>query len=119
LDCSIIALEDAREIKNCIKYSYVPVTARFHGLVSALSTGTPVMAVGWSHKYKELLRDFDAEHLVFNKDKEKFLNDLDTLLSSEETHQKVSNQFQIIAAKQTQKLSNLFDRLATHINETI
>ncbi|NCG26568.1 MAG: hypothetical protein GWP42_03380 [Verrucomicrobiales bacterium] len=119
LDCPIIELEDARDIKNCIKHSYVTVTARFHGLVSALSTGTPAMAVGWSHKYKELLTDFDAGHLVFEENTEEFLNHLEILLSSEENHQKTSDQFQITAQKQTQKLSALFDQLATHINETI
>tara|TARA_Y100001960_G_C14062522_1_gene535110 strand:- start:228 stop:491 length:264 start_codon:yes stop_codon:yes gene_type:complete len=87
--------------------------------VSALSTGTPAMAVGWSHKYKELLRDFDAEHLVFNESKEKFLNDLTAILVSDKNHQKISKQFQITAAKQTQKLSNLFDRLAQNIKSTI
>jgi len=119
LDCPIIELEDARDIKNCIKHSYVTVTARFHGLVSALSTGTPAMAVGWSHKYMELLRDFDAGHLVFEGNAEAFLNHLEILLSSEETHQKISDQIRVIAQKQAQKLSTLFDQLATHINETI
>ncbi|MDC0049821.1 polysaccharide pyruvyl transferase family protein [Verrucomicrobia bacterium] len=119
LDCPIIELEDARDIKNCIKHSYVTVTARFHGLVSALSTGTPAMAIGWSHKYKELLTDFDAGHLVFNDSNEKFLAHLEDLLATKEKHQKISDQFQITAQKQTQKLSVLFDQLAEHINETI
>ena len=119
LDCPIIELEDARDIKNCIKHSYITVTARFHGLVSALSTGTPAMAVGWSHKYKELLTDFDAGHLVFEENTEEFLNHLEILFSAEEKHQKISDQFQITAQKQTQKLSVLFDQLAEHINETI
>ena len=119
LNCPIIELEDARDIKNFIKHSYITITARFHGLVSALSTGTPAMAVGWSHKYKELLSDFDADHLVFNGDTEKFLDDLDALLVSDKNHQKVSKQFQVTATKQTQKLSNLFDRLALKINSTM
>ena len=119
LNCPIIELEDARDIKNFIKHSYITVTARFHGLVSALSTGTPAMALGWSHKYMELLRDFDAEYLVFNGNNEKFLDALDALLASEENHQQVSNQFQITVAKKTQQLSNLFDRLAQNINSTM
>ncbi len=77
------------------------------------------MAVGWSHKYKELLTDFDAGHLVFNDSTEKFLGHLEDLLSSEENHHKISDQFQITAHKQTQQLSVLFDQLAEHINEPI
>lgn len=34
------------------------VTSRFHAMVSALSVGTPVLVVGWSHKYEEVLDDF-------------------------------------------------------------
>ncbi|HSL81552.1 MAG TPA: polysaccharide pyruvyl transferase family protein, partial [Thermoanaerobaculia bacterium] len=34
------------------------VTSRFHAMISALSVGTPVLVVGWSHKYEEVLRDF-------------------------------------------------------------
>ena len=119
LDCPIIELEDARDIKNCIKHSYVTITARFHGLVSALSTGTPAMAVGWSHKYKELLSDFDTEHLVFEGSTEVFMNHLEILLSSEENHQKISDQFRVIAQKQAQKLSALFDQLAKHIQKSL
>ena len=119
LDCPIIELEDARDIKNCIKHSYVTVTARFHGLVSALSTGTPAMAVGWSHKYKELLTDFDAEHLVFNNSTEEFLSHLEDLLITKENHQKISDQFHKSSQKQTQRLSTLFEQLAEHINVTI
>jgi polysaccharide pyruvyl transferase WcaK-like protein len=32
--------------------------SRFHSLVFALSQGIPCMAIGWSHKYRELLQPF-------------------------------------------------------------
>lgn len=34
------------------------VTSRFHAMVSALATSTPVLVVGWSHKYAEVLDEF-------------------------------------------------------------
>lgn len=34
------------------------VTSRFHAMISALSVRTPVLVVGWSHKYEEVLGDF-------------------------------------------------------------
>lgn len=37
------------------------VSSRFHAMVSALAAGTPVLVVGWSHKYREVLRDFGLE----------------------------------------------------------
>lgn len=33
-------------------------TSRFHAMISALATSTPVMVVGWSHKYLEVLDEF-------------------------------------------------------------
>ena len=118
LNCPIIELEDAREIKSFISNSYITITARFHGLVSALSTGTPVMAIGWSHKYQELLQDFNAKNLMFEGDHSVFLENLRGLLSSEETHQKYSDQFEKISELKKQKLTLLFDELAQHIEST-
>ncbi len=61
------------------------------------------VAVGWSHKYKELLADFGAEHLAFNGNSAEFLDQLDSLLSSKENHQNISDQFQQISQQQTEK----------------
>lgn len=41
-------------------------TSRFHAMISALSTSTPVLVVGWSHKYAEVLREFDLEEWVLD-----------------------------------------------------
>jgi colanic acid/amylovoran biosynthesis protein len=35
------------------------VTSRFHAMVSSLSLGIPPLVIGWSHKYAEVLDDFD------------------------------------------------------------
>lgn len=47
----------------------VLVTSRFHAMVSALATATPVLVVGWSHKYGEVMADFGVEaHMVAYRD---------------------------------------------------
>jgi colanic acid/amylovoran biosynthesis protein len=40
------------------------VASRFHSLVFALSQGVPAIALGWSHKYQELLKAFGMENFV-------------------------------------------------------
>jgi polysaccharide pyruvyl transferase WcaK-like protein len=42
------------------------VTSRFHAMISALATTTPVLVVGWSHKYAEVLDEIGATGCVFD-----------------------------------------------------
>jgi polysaccharide pyruvyl transferase WcaK-like protein len=49
------------ELRALIGASVITVTSRFHAMISALATQTPVMVVGWSHKYQEVLDDFGVE----------------------------------------------------------
>lgn len=39
------------------------VVSRFHAMVAGLSLGVPSLVFGWSHKYRETLRDFGIEQL--------------------------------------------------------
>jgi colanic acid/amylovoran biosynthesis protein len=54
----------AEGIKSLIANCDLVVGSRFHALVAALSQGIPAMALGWSHKYLELLRPFGLEKYV-------------------------------------------------------
>ncbi len=37
------------------------VASRFHAMVSGLAMGVPSLLIGWSHKYQEVLEDFQLE----------------------------------------------------------
>jgi colanic acid/amylovoran biosynthesis protein len=63
----IVALTDPREIKMAIGMCSSLLTSRFHGFASGLFQGVPSLATSWSHKYKELARDFDAAELVLEQ----------------------------------------------------
>ncbi len=49
---------DAEEIRAYIGQCEMLVASRFHAMVFALSEQVPVMLVGWSHKYQEVMEQF-------------------------------------------------------------
>ncbi|MPZ88933.1 MAG: hypothetical protein GEU81_12845 [Nitriliruptorales bacterium] len=49
------------DLRALISLADLAVTSRFHGMVSALCTGTPPVVVGWSHKYREVLEPFGMD----------------------------------------------------------
>lgn len=46
------------EIRELLAHSEVLVASRFHAMIGALEKCTPVLLIGWSHKYKEVLDMF-------------------------------------------------------------
>ena len=55
-------------IKSIVSHVDLLIASRFHSLVFALSSEIPVMALGWSHKYVELLRPFGLSDYVCSHD---------------------------------------------------
>lgn len=65
VSCIVIGKElSAREFKSIIGNAHMAIGSRYHFLIAALSSGVPSMALGWSHKYRELFREFDMVHFV-------------------------------------------------------
>jgi polysaccharide pyruvyl transferase WcaK-like protein len=60
----------ARQIKSVISKLDLLIGSRFHALVGAISSNVPVVALGWSHKYVELLRSVDLENYCSGHDEE-------------------------------------------------
>ena len=53
------------KLKSIIKNSKFVVSSRYHGLISSLYQGVPIIATGWSHKYHQLLCEYDIEsHMI-------------------------------------------------------
>lgn len=67
--CHIIKdYKSSETVKSILGQVDLLIASRFHSLVFALSQGVPAVALGWSHKYIELLRPFGLENFVINHD---------------------------------------------------
>ena len=49
----------AEELREHIGRCRFLVASRFHSMIAGLERGVPVMLIGWSHKYKEVLDQFE------------------------------------------------------------
>jgi colanic acid/amylovoran biosynthesis protein len=56
----ILEPQDELVAKAILAAAPAVISSRFHGLVSALSSGVPSMACGWTHKYEALMADYDS-----------------------------------------------------------
>lgn len=54
------------QLRHLIHGSDLTVTSRFHAMISALATTRPVLVLGWSHKYHEVLSEFDLAELALD-----------------------------------------------------
>ncbi|MCP5288019.1 MAG: polysaccharide pyruvyl transferase family protein [Burkholderiaceae bacterium] len=59
----VLGRHTAPQIKSVIARLDLLIGSRFHALVGALSAGVPAVALGWSHKYFELLKDVGLDGL--------------------------------------------------------
>jgi len=54
----------AAELKSVIGHADLLLGSRYHSIVAALSHRVPAVAVGWSHKYGELMASVGLEGCV-------------------------------------------------------
>jgi colanic acid/amylovoran biosynthesis protein len=71
---------DAKMLKAIISRSEILISSRFHSMIAALGTGVPTMVVGWSHKYREVMREVACEAYVCDFRKADF-NSVSTLFN--------------------------------------
>jgi polysaccharide pyruvyl transferase WcaK-like protein len=66
---SIVAVDfdiNTNGIKQIMPYCKILLVSRFHAMIAALSAKLPVIVLGWSHKYLEVMESFELAELVYD-----------------------------------------------------
>jgi len=94
------------------------IGSRFHCLIFALSSCVPVVALGWSHKYNELLRSFEMQDCVCdlgNFDFSRLCDKVDDVINNRDSL-KSKIQTNLIALQS--QVNTVFDKVAGIIKNT-
>lgn len=57
-DIKVVTDDDPIQLKAILASSSLVISSRFHALAGALSSGVPSISIGWSHKYDQIMSDF-------------------------------------------------------------
>ena len=63
---AISSAMSAEDISSMIACCELIIGSRFHAIVAALRSRIPAVAIGWSHKYDELMQDVSLGHFVLD-----------------------------------------------------
>ncbi|WP_193047462.1 polysaccharide pyruvyl transferase family protein [Mycolicibacterium baixiangningiae] len=63
---------DPLVLKAVLGQASAAVASRFHAVVGCVSQSVPTLAFGWSHKYRELLDDFEVSDRLVTPDSDPF-----------------------------------------------
>jgi polysaccharide pyruvyl transferase WcaK-like protein len=73
-------------IKQLMPYCKGVMVSRFHAMIAALSAKQPVIVLGWSHKYKEVMDSFELGSLVYDYKQADFsiiLNSIESIVEDD------------------------------------
>lgn len=112
----IVDPQDALMIKSIISRASLVVGSRFHGLVSALSCGVPVVAMGWSHKYQALLAEYRVPELLIDVDAEKISEVIVRIIQDKEFRSSIKNRILEEAEVQKVRSKEMWEEVFNCIN---
>lgn len=76
------------EIKNHIAGCEAIIASRYHSCVAALSSGTPLLVVGWHYKYEELMQTYKQGRWILSEadcDSQRLISTFDELWEQRKT----------------------------------
>lgn len=102
-------------IKSLIGQADLLVGSRFHSLVFGLSQGVPVIALGWSHKYPELLRSFGMERYAVEHNRMDSLEIITLVKQAWDQRESLKNRICDVVPILQDKVEQMFDEVANVI----
>lgn len=120
VDIPILMVDSPVRIKEMLSSYKVVISSRFHALVSSLSKVTPVISLGWSHKYSALLADFGVAdyHVDLNEGlKADDIARFNRLLLDDEIYSKVSTKIRSRLLINKDSVSSMWDTVFKQLDE--
>jgi colanic acid/amylovoran biosynthesis protein len=66
-NADLLTASSPEELKSILATPALVISGRYHACISAMSQGVPCIGLSWSHKYRELFRDFGADDFVMDR----------------------------------------------------
>ena len=116
---ALIALDkdlDPRVLRAIIGGGRFLLASRFHAMVSGLATATPTVVVGWSHKYREVMKEFALERFVLSFSGFTAEAVVDLALEADTDHESIAARIQEVLRKVKESSRNSFAALREAID---
>ncbi|MET0067232.1 MAG: polysaccharide pyruvyl transferase family protein [Candidatus Thiodiazotropha sp.] len=111
VDCDI----NTNGIKQLMAFCRVVMVSRFHAMIAALSACQPVIVLGWSHKYREVMERFELGDRVFDFKQAELSAILDAIRSMagdpDAVKQQLARHHPAVLDSSRQQFEFLFDNL--------
>ena len=115
--CAITCELSAEEIKAIIGNFDFLIGSRFHSLIFALSQHIPVLALGWSHKYMELLKYFEMDKYAVSHEEFHSANLVNLLRSAWDNRIDISEKIKKNLPEIKNTVHKLFDEIVYDLND--
>ncbi|MEW8627129.1 MAG: polysaccharide pyruvyl transferase family protein [Candidatus Thiodiazotropha sp.] len=81
-------------IKTLMSACRIVLVSRFHAMIAALSAKQPVIVIGWSHKYKEVMDAFELGDLVYDFNQAQMASILQSVVTITDADGEVRNKLE-------------------------